>query len=69
MHELGMNDEFCSLVPRPWRRQRRVAREQQARPDRGRADAQGRVRFDRGIHVPEDEIGFFVVEAIPSGEE
>jgi hypothetical protein len=29
----------------------------------------GGVRFDRGIHVSEDEIGFFVVEAAPSGEE
>ena len=67
---LGMNDEFCSLVPRPWRRRRRVAREQQARPIAAEPTRQGRrVRFDRGIHVPKDEIGFFVVEAIPSGEE
>jgi hypothetical protein len=28
-----------------------------------------RARFDRNIHRPEDEIDFFVVEAVPSGEE
>jgi hypothetical protein len=49
--------------------QQRVARERQAR-SAAAALTQGttRVRFDRSIHVPEDEICFFVFDA-PSGRE
>jgi hypothetical protein len=42
----------------------RTAREQRARSVAEELTRQGRsVRFDRSIHVPEDEICFFVFEA------
>ena len=49
--------------------QERVARERQARSAAVEL-TQGttRVRFDRSIHVPEDEICFFVFDA-PSGRD
>jgi hypothetical protein len=53
---------------------RRGARERAARERRARSAAEEltqkrpRVRFDRSIHVPEDEICFFVFDA-PSGRE
>ena len=47
----------------------RTARERRARSAAEELTRQGtRVRFDRTIHVPEDEICFFVFEA-PSGQE
>ncbi len=47
----------------------RSARERRARSAAEELTRQGtRVRFDRTIHVPEDEICFFVVDA-PSGRE
>jgi len=47
----------------------RVAREQRARSVAAELTEQGTsVRFDRTIHVPEDEICFFVFGA-PSGRE
>ena len=45
----------------------RAARERRARSAAAALTGQGtRVRFDRTIHVPEDEICFFVFDA-PSG--
>ena len=42
----------------------RAARERQARSTAEELTRQGtRVRFDRAIHVPEDEICFFVFDA------
>lgn len=47
----------------------RIARERQARSAAEELTRQGtRVRFDRTIHVPEDEICFFVFDA-ESGRE
>ena len=47
----------------------RAAREQRARSVAAELTGQGtRVRFDRTIHLPEDEICFFVFDA-PSGRE
>ena len=47
----------------------RVARERRARSAAAELTREGtRVRFDRTIHVPEDEICFFVFDA-PSGRE
>ena len=47
----------------------RMARERRARSAAEELTRQGtRVRFDRTIHVPEDEICFFVFDA-PSGRE
>ena len=47
----------------------RSARERRARSAAEERSPQGtRVRFDRSIHVPEDEICFFVFDA-PSGRE
>ena len=47
----------------------RAAREQRARSVAAELTRRGtRVRFDRTIHVPEDEICFFVFEA-PSGRD
>ena len=47
----------------------RVARERQARSAAEELTRQGtRVRFDRAIHVPEDEICFFVFDAPSSVE-
>ncbi len=47
----------------------RTARERRARLAAEELTCRGtRVRFDRTIHVPEDEICFFVFEA-PSGQE
>jgi hypothetical protein len=47
----------------------RAARERRARSAAEELTRQGtRVRFDRTIHVPEDEICFFVFDA-PSGRE
>jgi hypothetical protein len=43
-------------------------REQRARSVAEERTLKGRVRFDRAIHVPEDEICFFVFEA-PSSRE
>jgi hypothetical protein len=69
MDVLGMDDELCSLLPRPWRRRRRAAVERQARP---RLITQELTRLearplDRNIHVSEDEICFFVFDAPPTG--
>jgi hypothetical protein len=48
---------------------RRTARERDARSAAEELTREGtRVRFDRLIHVPEDEICFFVFDA-PSGRE
>jgi hypothetical protein len=42
----------------------RAARERQARSAAAELTRQGtRVRFDRAIHVPEDEICFFIFDA------
>ena len=47
----------------------RAARERQARSVAEELTRQGtRVRFDRAIHVPEDEICFFVFDAPSSVE-
>jgi hypothetical protein len=47
----------------------RAARERRARTVAGELTREGtRVRFDRSIHVPDDEICFFVFEA-PSSRE
>jgi hypothetical protein len=47
----------------------RAAREQRARSAAVELSGQGtRVRFDRAIHVPEDEICFFVFDA-PTGSD
>jgi hypothetical protein len=47
----------------------RAARERRARSAAEELTREGtRVRFDRSIHVPEDEICFFVFDA-PSGPE
>ena len=47
----------------------RAARERRARSVAAELTGQGiRIRFDRTIHVPEDEICFFVFEA-PSGRD
>ncbi len=47
----------------------RMARERRARSAAAELTREGtRVRFDRSIHVPEDEICFFVFDA-PSGRE
>jgi hypothetical protein len=47
----------------------RAVREQQARSAAAELTRQGtRVRFDRAIHVPEDEICFFIFDAPSSLE-
>jgi hypothetical protein len=47
----------------------RAARERRARSAADELTREGtRVRFDRSIHVPEDEICFFVFDAPSAGE-
>ena len=47
----------------------RTARERRARSAAEELTREGtRVRFDRSIHVPEDEICFFVFDAPSAGE-
>lgn len=47
----------------------RAARERRARSAAAELSGQGtRVRFDRTIHVPEDEICFFVFDAPTGGD-
>jgi hypothetical protein len=47
----------------------RAARERRARSAAEELTREGtRVRFDRSIHVPEDEICFFVFDAPSAGE-
>ena len=47
----------------------RTARERRARSAAEElTDGRTRVRFDRSIYVPEDEVGFFVFDA-PSGRD